>query len=116
MTLQNILTVIIDRLVSILCSKVIFNDNEEFQIPAIYRCHDISKTEFNWSLKKYMKNKINIKNHCLIGDFNIDILNDSVHDNNSEQRYYITVTSQEFLNNLLEYEYIPCFLGITRPS
>ena len=47
-----------------------------------------------------MKNNINIKNHCLIGDF----------------RYYITVTSQEFLNNLLEYEYIPCFLGITRPS
>ena len=63
-----------------------------------------------------MKNNINIKNHCLIGDFNIDILNDSVHDNNSEQRYYITVTSQEFLNNLLEYEYILFFLGITRPS
>ena len=63
-----------------------------------------------------MKNNINIKNHCLIGEFNIDILNDSVHDNNSEQRYYITVTGQEFLNNLLEYEYIPCFLGITRRS
>ena len=53
---------------------------------------------------------INSKNHCLIGDFNINIMSkslDSAHD---------TTLNQDFLNHLLEHEYTPCFLGITRPD
>ena len=46
---------------------------------------------------------MNIKNHMIIGDFNIDIIcGDNI--------------SHEFLNNFSEKEYVPGFLGITRPA
>lgn len=44
-----------------------------------------------------------MKNHLVIGDFNIDILQ-------------INNLSSECLNNFLEKGYIPGFQGVTRPS
>ena len=52
-------------------------------------------------MKKYIDSNKNTKNHTIVGDFNIDIMQD---DN----------ATSEFLNNFTEKEYIPCFLGITR--
>ena len=49
----------------------------------------------------------NVKNHSVIGDFNIDTMYTRNYDNN---------INQEFLNNFLAYEYFPCFHGVTRPS
>lgn len=83
--------------------------NETLRISAIYRSHDISKTEFILSFKKYLLENKNLRNHCIVGDFNINILYKNT------QTYENTI-GQEFLNNLLEYEYLPCFLGVTRPG
>ena len=90
-------TIVINR-VSFLCSKIRLDNKDELIISAVYRCHDIPKTEFIWSIKKYIMNYINSKNHCLIRDFNINIMSkslDSAHD---------TTLTQDFLNHLLEYD------------
>ena len=100
-------TIVIGR-VSFLCSKIRLDNKDELIISAIYRCHDILKTEFIWSVKKYIMNYINSKNHCLIGDFNMNIMSkslDSAHD---------MTLSQDFFNHLLEHKFTPCFLEITR--
>ena len=62
-----------DRL-SILCTDIAMNNNETIWISAIYRSHFVKKPEFIDSIKNYLNNNINIKNHMLVGDFNIDIL------------------------------------------
>lgn len=83
------------------------NDNEIFRISAIYRSHDIPKTEFILSTKRYITENKNVKNHCIVGDFNIDIM--------SKDKYEKNI-NQEFLNNFLANEFLPCFQGVTRPS
>lgn len=87
----------------ILHSTVTMDKNIAFEITSIYRCHDIHKCAFVHDLKTFLTKKINSKNHIIIGDFNMDILN-------------LDNISQEHLNNLLEREYLPCFQTITRPS
>ena len=57
-------------------------------------------------------NYINSENHCIIGDFNINIMKkwqrfDNTHD---------MTPSQDVFNHLLENKYTPYFLGITRPE
>ena len=83
---------------SIIHTDILINNNETGRISATYRSHSIKKLEFVNSIKKYINCSINIKNHMIIGDFNIDNI------------------SHEFLNNFSEKEYLPCFLGITRPA
>ena len=68
-----------------------------------YRSHDLRKLEFIKDLKSFLIKNQNYKNDCIIGDFNIDIMD-------------IDITSQEFLQNFLERKYIPGFLNVTRPS
>ena len=72
-------------------------------ISALYRSHDISKTEFLLILKNLINNNSKYKNNIIIGDFNFDISN---HNSNN----------QEFFLILLEYGYCPGFRNITRPS
>lgn len=79
------------------------NYYNNIEISALYRSHDIPKNEFLISLKKYLDNKKNIKNHLVIGDFNIDLLEHNT-------------VSQEYLSNFLEDGYMPCFQGVTRPA
>ena len=45
---EYIETIVIDR-VSFLCSKIRL-DKDELIISAVYRCHDITKSEFIWSI------------------------------------------------------------------
>lgn len=61
------------------------------------------KSDFVLNLKNFLKIKVFIKNHVVIGDFNIDIL-----DNNT--------ISQGYLENILERVYRLCFVRITRPT
>ena len=46
----------------------------------MYRFHNVTKTEFNYNLEKYLKIN-NTKNHLLVGDFNIDILRSNIKSN-----------------------------------
>ena len=100
--IENTETINIGRL-SIIHTDILINNNETVRISATYRSHSIKKLEFVSSIKKYINCNINIKNHMIIGDFNIDIMcGENI--------------SHEFLNNFSEKEYVPCFLGITRPA
>lgn len=87
----------------ILCTKIKLENNQSLNLAAIYRCHDLSESDFIFNLKKYIHRTKNIKNHLILGDFNIDILKNNC-------------SSQEHLNNLLENGFHPGFIGITRPS
>ena len=87
----------------IINSKIAIEKNKEIMISAIYRSHDISKTEFLLILKNLINNNSKYKNNLIIGDFNFDISN---HES----------INQEFLHILLEHGYCPGFHNITRPS
>ena len=88
--IENTETINIGRL-SIIHTDILINNNETVRISATYRSHLIKKLEFVNSIKKYINCNRNIKNHMIIGDFNIDIMCG----NN---------ISQKFLNNFTEKE------------
>ena len=87
----------------ILQTKLKINDKNSITLAAIYRCHDLPESEFIYNIKNYLKLYKYIKNHLIIGDFNIDIRTN-------------TQISQEHLNNFQENEFIPAITSITRPS
>ena len=78
-------------------------NNDDIVISALYRSHDITKTKFIANLKIFLDTHKSYKNHFVIGDFNIDINQPDT-------------ISEEFLGNLLERQYVPGFVGITRPA
>lgn len=94
--------VVVDRL-RVLSSNIRINLDSTIEVSSLYRPHDLQKSEFIHSLKKYIRECSNIKNHYIVGDFNIDLMN-------------LDNISQEYLNNFLENEYTPCFQTVTRPS
>ena len=73
-----------------------------------HKSHNIKKYEFVYSLKKFLKDQLNTKNHCIIGDFDIDILDENFSKSDSSIK-------QEFLNDFMIHKFTPCFSGITRP-
>ena len=86
----------------ILNTIINLNNNSHLEISSMYRSHDLCSPEFILNVKNYLKIKRNVKNHLIIGDYNINILQ-----NNN--------VSQDFLNNLLENGYFPGFTDTTRP-
>ena len=98
----------IDR-IKFLVADLSINDNENLKISATYRSHDIPKTEYVLSTKKFLIENRKVKNHFIIGDFNIDIISNDV------QKYENNI-NQVFLSNFLAREYFPCFTDVTRPS
>lgn len=79
------------------------NNNSNLELSVVYRSHDIPTLEFIMNLKNHLNNRKNSKNHLVIGDFNINIMDEND-------------ISHEFLNNFLEKGFILGFTGITRPS
>lgn len=77
------------------------NNDNQLEISSLCRSLDLSKTEFVFDLKKLLTTKKNVKNHLMIGDFNIDLLD-------------VEYISHDHLNNFLERGYIPGFLGVTK--
>ncbi|KAJ8680484.1 hypothetical protein QAD02_016271 [Eretmocerus hayati] len=75
--------------------------NKELQVSALYRSHDFPKNIFVESLKKFIKSKGKLKNHVIIGDFNLNILSKDTH-------------ADEMLNNFYEMKYEPYFKNPTR--
>lgn len=87
----------------IIKSKIIIENNKELYISAIYRSHDIHKTEFLMNFKELIQINKKHKNSIIVGDFNMDILSQE----NIEQ---------EFLQVILENGYFPGINNITRPT
>ena len=58
------------------------------EISAIYRSHEITKTEFLLNLKKFLQDVENHDNHLIVGDFNMNLLD-------------LDLINQEYLSSLL---------------
>lgn len=84
-------------------SKIVIDNNKEICISAIYRSHDLHKSEFLLTFKELLQINKKHKNNIIVGDFNIDILSQENLD-------------QEFLQVILENGYCPGINNITRPS
>lgn len=111
--IANTEIVTIDRL-SFLCSNIKLENNISLKVSAVYRSHDMSKTEFTLCMEKYLQISLNrsTNNHVIIGHFNVDIL----YSNLNSSEIGDTAINEHFLINLLEHEFSPSFVGITRPS
>lgn len=79
------------------------NSSCKVKISGVYRCHDYEQKLFISNMEEFLALNKKIKNHYIVGDFNIDILQDS-EDN------------QTYLYNFLESHYLPLFKQITRPN
>lgn len=88
--------------IQIINTSIKLNNQCNLEVTAVYRSHGIPKSEFITEINKFLIENKSVKNHLVIGDFNIDLLE---HDN----------LSQEFLCNFLEKGYVPGIVGITRP-
>lgn len=80
------------------------NKNETFLISGVYRNHDIDKDNFmNNIIGCFLEKNKKTKNHLIAGDFNINIMD-------TDDK------TLDYVNNFLEYKYIPLFNQITRPN
>lgn len=84
-------------------SAHILMKNSILLISGLYRSHEINKKIFITDLKLYLDNNKNIDNHIIVGDFNIDHLNNDIDSNN-------------FVNNFLEKKFMPKFFSCTRSN
>lgn len=89
--------------VKFLITNLTTKNGKNVNITSLYRCHDISKTDFVNAVDSYIKANEHSKNHLVIGDFNLDI----------KSNY---IESNIFLNNFLESGFIPLYTGVTRPN
>ena len=89
--------------IKIINTKITLNKGDSLDISSRYRLHGIPKSEFILDLNKFLNKTKNIKNHLVLGDFNINLLE-------------LDSLSHEYLCNFLDKGYIPGFSGITRPS
>lgn len=92
----------IDNFKVLNCKVSIDQKNKNLLITAIYRCHDFNENRFIEVINQIVKISKE-KNHILIGDFNINILNSCN-------------TSEELLNTCFAGGYMPMFRTITRPN
>lgn len=90
-------------LIKFIHSKIKISSKMDINVSAVYRSHDLSKIDFVKNIKIYLEGTKIYKNHLVIGDFNINILEEDD-------------TSQDFLHSFLESGFEPCFKEITRPS
>lgn len=88
---------------SIINSTIFLNNKNKLLISALYRAHDLPIKDFISDLKNFLETFKNIKNHIILGDFNIDLLK-------------LDSLCMDHLNNLLERGFKPSFRTITRPS
>ena len=84
-------------------SVIKIRQNKSLKITGVYRCHTVEKEAFIESLREYLNNNAKTKNHIIIGDFNINLLDTDT-------------ISTMFLNSFLDMGYLPFFNSITRPS
>lgn len=86
-----------------LSTKISLKNKNNIKITGVYRCHGITQLNFIDIMDKYLKINKHTNNNCIVGDFNIDIMEDN----------HIV---NDYISNFLESGYLPCFKGITRPN
>lgn len=89
------------NLTNILSVELQYETNKNIKISAIYRSNLYDKKVFINDIKGYINSNKNIVNHIIIGDFNININENSIESN-------------EYLNNFHEQQYKPYFNQATR--
>lgn len=109
-TYENTKREVVDRL-RVVSSHLKLITGESLTVFAMYRCHDLPKTEFVNCVNKFLGSHSITRNHCIFGYFNIDILEYYVQNLILSER----IINQEHLNNFFEHEYLPYFRKITRP-
>lgn len=101
--IEHTVEVIADHdIFKILNCQIKFNDKITLLISAVYRCHDLSETKLIATMKKLMCYK-KVRHHFIIGDFNINILNNDIF-------------SDELLNSCYSAGFYPLFKTVTRPN
>lgn len=88
---------------NILSIMLRLKNSMSFKITGIYRCHDINVDNFNVKMKEYLILNKNVKHHCIVGDFNINLLK-------------VDFIAEQFLETMLGSGYVNCFSDITRPN
>ena len=83
-----------------LISAIINIKSTKFKITGLYRCHDLKKESFLKSLKVFLNNNKNFANHCLVGDFNFNLMN-------------LDEDCECLLNSFLVKGYLPNFSKVT---
>ena len=83
--------------IKIINTKITLNKGDSLNISSIYRSHGIPKSEFILDLNKVLNKTKNIKNHLVLGDFSINLLE-------------LDSLSHKYLYNFLDEGYIRrCF-------
>lgn len=95
-------TVVAGKL-KIINTCITLNNNKQLEISSLYRSHGLTCTEFNLNFKNYLEQKRKIRNHIIIGDFNINIQE-------------CNTISVDFQTSLLEKGFYPGFTNTTRPA
>lgn len=94
----------IDEIENVKFLKIVVKlNNLCLNITALYRTHNIQKSKFNDIINNYLSANSNLKNHFMVGDFNMNIIDDG-YDNNI------------FLGHLLSHGFVPLINTITRPN
>ena len=78
---------------------LILKNEKNLLISRFYRSHDYKLKQFSEQLLLYLDKTKNAQNHIVMGDFNVDIMDNSVE-------------SEDFLSNFFAYGYEPYFNGI----
>ena len=79
----------------IINTKITIENNKEIILSALYRSHDIKKTEFIIKLKKLIEHNKKYKNNLIMGDFNFGILN------HNQSRIFTYILREWLLSRLL---------------
>ena len=93
---------IVSGRIKIVNTQIKINNGNFLDIASVYRSHSIPKSEFLQDLNIFLNKNRNVKNHLVLGDFNIDLID-------------LDITGQEYLCNFLDKGYVPGFIDITRP-
>lgn len=88
------------------CIHFKFNfNNTIIELTAIYRSPNLNKAEFINDVESFLINKKNVNNHIIVGDINIQILDDSMDD-----------LGHRYMNIMYEFGFYQLLKFITRPQ
>lgn len=88
------------------CIHFKFNfNNTIIELTAIYRSPNLNKAEFINDVESFLINKKNVNNHIIVGDINIQILDDSMDD-----------LGHRYMNIMYEFGFYQLLKSVTRPQ